>query len=80
MDKPSAYQDEFSSIIIKIHAPLRSKSVTDRPSSPWINSDVLDAKRLSRKAECKFRKSKLLTDKIRFKEFQRRLSEIYTIK
>ena len=74
-DKPSAYQDELSSII-NTHAPLRSRSVTDRPSSPWINSEVLDAKRLSRKAERKFRKSKLLTDKIRFKECQRRLSDI----
>ena len=59
--------EEISSVINK-HAPLRSRCVNNRPSAPWMNDEVKAAKRQSRIAERKYRKSKVLSDKELFRQ------------
>jgi exonuclease III len=57
-DLAANYSSVFSSLLDK-HAPLMSKQVIERPHSPWYNSDIKDSKRKCRKAERKWRKTKL---------------------
>ena len=49
------------------HAPLKSKTVTIRPSVPWFSEKIKEAKRQKRKAEDKWRSSKLDADFAVFK-------------
>ena len=48
-------------------APLISKTITTRPAVPWYNDEIKCAKRLRRKAERKWRRTKLPTDFLAFK-------------
>ena len=45
------------------HAPLKDKTVPDRPPSPWMTDRVLKAKQKRRRAEKKMRKTGLAVDK-----------------
>ena len=62
---PSSTQDMYTvyhnslSALIDLHAPLRTRSVTDRPSAPWMSSEVKTAKTECRRAERQWRKSGL---------------------
>ena len=56
-----AYTSELSALIEK-HAPLRSKTITLRPSCVWYTQNLHDAKHLRRKLERTWRKSKLTID------------------
>jgi hypothetical protein len=50
----------LNSALLKVldsHAPLSTRSVSDRPSAPWRTDEVLDAKRELRRAEEKSRNS-----------------------
>ena len=49
------------------HAPLKSKTVTIRPCVPWFSDKIKEAKRQKRKAEDKWRSSKLDADFAVFK-------------
>ena len=49
------------------HAPLKTKTLRARPRVPWYNADIDAAKRIRRKAERTWRKTKLLSDLIIFK-------------
>ena len=49
------------------HAPIITKTVTKRPSVPWSNDDVKSAKKEKRRAERKWRRTKLHSDFIDFK-------------
>ena len=42
-------------LLLDRHAPIMSKKVLFRPKVPWINSDIIKAKRQRRKAERKWR-------------------------
>ena len=48
--------------MINRYAPLKKKTLRARPRVPWYNADIDSAKRLRRKAERRWRKSKLLSD------------------
>ena len=41
------------------HAPLATRSVKDRPSAPWLTTEVRNARRERRRAERRWRKTKL---------------------
>ena len=43
------------------HAPIITKTVTKRPSVPWFNDEVKSAKKEKRRAERKWRRTKLHT-------------------
>lgn len=49
------------------HAPLKTKTMAVRPAVPWYNNKINTAKRLRRKAERIWRKTKLLSDLKTFK-------------
>ena len=53
--------------MIDRHAPLKKKTLRPRPKVPWYNADIDNAKRIQRKAERRWRKTKLLSDLIIFK-------------
>ena len=53
--------------LINLHAPLKTKTLKTRPSMPWYNSEIDAAKRLRRKLEKVWLKSKSLEDFQRFK-------------
>ena len=48
--------------MINRHAPLKEKTLRARPRVPWCNADIDNAKRIQRKAERRWRKTKLLSD------------------
>ena len=70
---------------IDCHAPLKTKKMVIRPAVPWYNDDINIAKRLRRKAERKWRRTKSVTDLIDFKKknhvtyIMNRLSACYLI-
>ena len=41
------------SVIIDRHAPITSRKISNRPAIPWMNADIIKAKRQRRKAERK---------------------------
>ena len=45
------------------HAPWKTRVVTIRPEAPWYNSSLAEEKRLKRKYERKYNKSKLVVDR-----------------
>ena len=53
--------------MINRHAPLTEKTLRARSRVPWYNADIDNAKRIRRKAERRWRKTKLLSDLIIFK-------------
>ena len=55
------YSHVLTSLIDK-HAPMRTKLITLRPSCPWYNQELHDAKHLRRKLERRWRKSRLTID------------------
>ncbi len=48
--------------LVDKHAPLLTKQVTLRPTSPWYNEELHEAKHLKRKLERKWRKTNLTVD------------------
>ena len=50
-------------IIVDKHAPEKTRVVTIRPEAPWYNSNLAEEKRLKRKYERKYNKSKLAVDR-----------------
>ena len=56
------YNETLQNIFDK-HAPLKSKVITVRPNVPWHSDAIGQAKRERRRAERKWRKTKLLVDR-----------------
>ena len=48
--------------LIEKHAPLLTKKIVLRPSNPWYNDELHEAKHLKRKLERKWKQSKLTVD------------------
>ena len=46
-------------MLLDQHAPLKTRSVTDRPSAKWMNLDIKQAKADRRRAERRWRQTKL---------------------
>ena len=62
--------DQFSSTlksILDIHAPIRSKTVVQRPHTPWINPEILQAKRERSRLERCWRRWKSPFDRMKFR-------------
>ena len=56
------------------HGPFLHKIVTTRPRVPWINDEILIAKRHRRKAERRWRASRSGTDLLSFRSCRNRLT------
>ena len=62
--------DQFSSTlksILDIHTPIRSKTVVQRPHTPWINPEILQAKRERSRLERCWRRWKSPFDRMKFR-------------
>ena len=60
-DLVTRYDEALSSALDR-HAPLINKTVTKRPIVPWFNNEIKTAKRMRRRAERKWRKTKFRLD------------------
>ena len=60
--------------ILDHHAPVLHKTVTTRPRIPWINDEILTAKRHRRKAERRWRASRSTTDLLSFRSCRNRVT------
>ena len=49
------------------NVPLMTRTIVQRPRVPWFSQEIREAKRQRRKAEKKWRKSRLESDLIAFK-------------
>ena len=58
----SNYNEVLSNILDK-HAPLKTKAITEKEQAPWIDESVLEAKRVRRRSEMKWRKTRLTVHK-----------------
>ena len=80
------HYDEALSSALDRHAPLINKTVTKRPIVPWFNNEIKTAKRMRRRAERKWRKTKLRLDFLDYKakknratfEMKKARQEFYT--
>ena len=62
--------DQFSSTlrsILDIHAPIKTKTVVQRPHTPWINPEILQAKRERSRLERCWRRWKSPFDRMKFR-------------
>ena len=62
----NCYNNTLSSTLDR-HAPLITRTVINRPTVPWFNDDVKSAKRSRRRAERKWRQTKLYCDLLQYK-------------
>ena len=76
----------YHQLWIVMHLPLINKTVTKRPIVPWFNNEIKTAKRMRRRAERKWRKTKLRLDFLDYKakknratfEMKKARQEFYT--
>ena len=66
-DAVRKYNETLTSLADK-HAPLKRRTVTLRPESPWYTSELTREKRLRRNLEDKYRKSNLVVDRDRYND------------
>ena len=71
------YNASLSSIMDH-HVPLKLKTVRARPQVPWYNGNIAEAKRQRRKAEWRWRKTRLPEDLERFKRLKNHVTYIST--
>lgn len=64
-DLVSQYHATLSDLLNK-HAPVLTVNVPNRKRQPWYNSSIADAKRVRRRMERKWRKSRLESDRLAF--------------
>ena len=57
------YYNEGLEQILNRHAPLSTRSINDRPSAPWLTTEIRNARRERRRAERIWRKSGLTVHK-----------------
>ena len=68
--------DNVLSDVTERHAPLKTKRMVARPAVPWYNEEIDIAKRLRRKAERKWRRSKSVVDFTHFKQKRNQVTYI----
>lgn len=61
------YTDSLSALLDK-HAPVVKRYILPRPRTPWYTELLRDAKRLRRKLERKYRKTKKASDKQKYRD------------
>ena len=59
------YDSELSKVV-DVHAPLKTRLVTSRPSAPWYSEEIAAEKRKRRKLERHWRKSGTVADKLQY--------------
>ena len=69
------YNSELSSVLDK-HAPLKSRIVTIRPAAPWFSEEIKLERRVRRRLERRWRRTRLPEDRLRFIEQNRIFNEL----
>ena len=62
------HYDSVLEQVLNKHAPEKKTMLTIKPRAPWYNQDIAEAKKLRRKLERKWRRTKLTVDREIFKE------------
>ena len=65
--------------ILDKHAPLKSRSITIRRSNPWYSPEIEEAKKLRKRLERKWRKTRLEVDRELFKAQRQRVYNFVTL-
>ena len=68
------YNSTLSSALDR-HAPLITKTIPARPLVPWFNNGIKEARRLTRRAERRWRRSGLDTDLLTYKVIKNKTNE-----
>ena len=68
----------FLSDTLNKHAPMKTRSISLRPSVPWLPDAIFDAKRKRRRLERHWRKTKLDIDRHAFTKQRRIVSDMLT--
>ena len=71
-DKVNLFNSKLKDLLDS-HAPLRTRTVTDRPSALWMDQSIKTLKAERRKAERKWRKDKLCVDKDIYKNLNNKI-------
>ena len=66
-DIVSKYNTVLQELLDK-HAPVRSRSIAERPTQPWMDDEILEAKRIRRQCERRWRNSSLTVNRHAFKD------------
>ena len=77
-DDMSVMISEYNSIVTEVlnkHAPVKQKEIKVVPTAPWFDGDYRDLRKKRRKAEKKFRKTKLEIDKQIFIQLRKETAE-----
>ena len=73
-DKPAALFDITLRSLLDRHAPVKHKNIAIRPCVPWMNDEIVLAKRQRRKAERKWRASKAHIDLLSYRTMRNRVT------
>ena len=79
IDQLVAQYNEDLSTILDLHAPVKTKQFVDRLLCPWINDEILAAKRLRRKFERMWRKSLLTVHKEMYIEQKQQVQDLMSV-
>ena len=74
-DLTDTYNSKVTAVLDK-HAPTKKKTITVRPKPKWYSEDIDECRKEKRKAEKKWRKTKLTVHKQIYKEKQRSLNKM----
>jgi DNA-directed RNA polymerase subunit F len=69
----SALVDQYNSVLTELldkHAPIKTKTVTSRPTCPWYNAEIAEAKRTRKKAERRWKRTKLVVHQDMYKSLK----------
>ena len=69
------YNSELSSVLDK-HASLKSRMVTIRPAAPWFSEEIKLERRVRRRLERRWRRTRLPEDRLRLIEQNRIVNEL----
>lgn len=70
--------DFVLSDLLEKHAPLKKRVITVRPQAPWHNGNIIDAKKVCRRAERRWRQSNLTIDRCLFQAKRNTLHDLIT--
>ena len=62
--------------VLENHAPLITREIIIRPAAPWHTEEIKSEKRIRRKLERIWRKSKQSCDRLKYNQQCRRVSEL----
>ena len=79
LDEPARDYNNTLSALVDRHAPLKSKRVRSRPSVSWYTAEINAANKLRRKAEKRWRRTRLHDDFVAFKAQRNRVTYLMNV-